>query len=231
LNEELFADLRAAWTQFKADDNAWIAIITGDGDVFSAGADMSFIRKSLEGGDFWNWYFDNMWQDPYLNGSLGKPVISAINGSAFGGGLDVALMADIRVAVDDAVFRMPEVDFGGCVILWENIPPAISAEINTGCPISAKRAYEVGMINKLVPRGQALAEATRIAEYILTKPPLAIRKNIQINRYLYSSDAPMSRYMLIDYCTQSGNKLKNTEDFQISVESFLNKAPAVFKGK
>ncbi|MDR2087875.1 MAG: enoyl-CoA hydratase/isomerase family protein [Clostridiales Family XIII bacterium] len=231
LNEDLFADLNAAWTEFKNDEEAWIGIITGEGDVFSAGADMSMIKKSMEGGDFWNWYFDNMWTDPFLNGSVGKPTIAAINGSAFGGGFDLALQADFRISVEDAVFRMPEADFGGVVVMWENVPHAISMEINCGCPLTAKRLYELGIFNRIVPKGEALNEAIKLAEYLLTKPPLAIRKNTQIVKYLYDAQAPMSRYALTDYCTQSGNKLKNTEDFQIAVQAFLRKSPAQFKAK
>ena len=115
--------------------------------------------------------------------------------------------------------------------MWENIPCAISMEINSGCPLSPKRLYEIGLFNKIVPKGEALNEAIKLSKYLLAKPPLAIRKNTQIVRCLYDMRAPMSRYALIDYCTQSGNKLKNTEDFQMAVQSFLNKTPAQFKAK
>ena len=231
LNEELLADLRNAWIRFRDDDDAWIGIITGEGNVFSAGADKSFIERFLQGEDFWNDYLKIISQDPYISGSLDKPTISAINGSAYGGGFHLAISADFRICEEEAVFRMPETDLGGTIVLWEGLPYPIAAEMMTGCPITAKRAYEVGMLNRLVPAGKTLDEAMEWAERLLKAPPLAIRRNLGIVRELYKKAAPMGRAALLDYCTQVGNTLAATEDSKAAIDAFINKKTPVYRAK
>jgi enoyl-CoA hydratase/carnithine racemase len=232
LNVELLEDLRDAWTRFKADENAWIAILTGEGNVFCAGADKSFIAQSLDGEDFWNKFLALTSQDPFLSRTVGKPTISAINGPCFGGGVSLALSSDFRIANEEAVFRMPESDFSGVIIDWHSgVPMPIMAQLNAGIPVTAKRAYEVGLLNEIVSADQVLDRAVALARTLLARPPLAIRKNLDIVRTLYAKTDPMEHYTLLDYCTQVGNMLAKTEDWQEAMNAFLYKASPAYKGK
>jgi len=232
LNEELMDDLRDAWVRFKTDDDAWVAIITGEGDVFSAGADKTFIERSLEGEEFWNKFLILTSRDPFMSGKLGKPTISAINGACFGGGLSLAFSADFRIADETAVFRMPETDISGLIIDWHSgVPLPIMAQLNIGIPLTAKRAYEVGLLNELAPKGKALDAAVAFANILLSKPPLAVRKNLDVVRMLYEKADPMEHYMLLDYCSQLGNMLSGTEDWSEAVKAFVNKTVPDYKGR
>ncbi|MDR1028879.1 MAG: enoyl-CoA hydratase/isomerase family protein [Clostridiales Family XIII bacterium] len=232
LNEALLTDLREAWERVRQDDDAWIAIIGGEGDVFCAGADKNFIARSAEGEDFWNRFLEMTQRDPYMTGTVGKPTISAINGSCFGGGVSLALAADFRVVSETAIFRMPEPDMGGLIIDWQGgVPSPILAQLNIGLPLTARRAYETGLVNEICPRENVMDVATDIAQQLLRKPPLAIRKNISMIRMLYAKLAPMDRYSLLDYCTQVGNMLAQTEDWKEAMAFFMERKPPSYQAK
>jgi enoyl-CoA hydratase/E-phenylitaconyl-CoA hydratase len=164
-------------------------VITGVGDrAFCAGAHiptlLPHLAESLRKGV----------DDPQFAGVThrvphGKPLVAAINGVALGGGLELALACDIRIASDTARFGLPEITVGvlagagGCTRLPRSIPPALAAEmILTGQPIDAARAFQCGLISQILPRDQLLHTALDLAETIAARAPKAVRACTELLR-------------------------------------------------
>lgn len=233
LNKEMLDELRYAWIRFESEDDAWIAILTGEGRAFCAGADTSLFNGwvSGEGENFLKFYLRQIKQDPFFMNEISKPTICAINGLAFGGGFDLALRGDFRIADSESVFRLPEPDLCGVLVIWDGLPHAVAMEVVSGLPITAQRAYEIGMVNKVMPKGQALAGAIEMAKILLKKPPLAVRKNIQILNDLKRMDAPISRRLLLDCSYDAGLNLSQTDDWREAMAALINKKPPVYIGR
>ena len=174
-----FMELARALTEFKDDDDAWVIIITGTGDkAFSAGADLSAVGGTLEAMGL---------NDRILWGvakglELWKPMIAAVNGLALGGGLEIALACDLRIAAEHATFGLPEVRWnfipagGGVVRLPRMMPMAKAMEmILMATRINAEEALQYGLINKVVPSDQLMPTAIEWANRICEMGPLAVR--------------------------------------------------------
>lgn len=170
------AALRAAFERFEADDSLRVAILTGAGGHFCAGADLTSIGDPARRHEL----------DPDGGGTgpmgpsrmaLGKPLIAAIEGYAVAGGLELALLADMRVASDDAVlgvfcrrWGVPLID-GGTVRLPRIVGMGRALDmILTGRPVDAREALSMGLVNRVVEPGGALAEARSIARAIAAFP-------------------------------------------------------------
>jgi E-phenylitaconyl-CoA hydratase len=158
MNPEVFKELSDALIKFKDDDDLWVGIITGAGDrAFCAGADIKLMLPVI--GEL----KDRPWAEPpiIMRGlNLWKPLIAAVNGTALGGGLEIALACDMRIASENATFAVPEVTlglipaWGGTQRLPRAIPMAKAAEmLLTGRPIDAQEAYRVGLVSRVVPPG------------------------------------------------------------------------------
>jgi enoyl-CoA hydratase len=167
-------------TEFRDDSGLWVGIITGEGNrAFSIGAD---IKEMLP-------YLKEHRDDPnslpatIMRGmNIYKPLIAAINGLALGGGLEIALACDIRIASEKARFGFPEVTlglipgWGGTQRSPRTVSHAKAAElIFTGKMIDAAEAYRIGLVNAVVPQEQVLATAKEWANTILQSAPLAVR--------------------------------------------------------
>ncbi len=173
--------LSAALDEIEDDDDVWVVVLTAAGDkAFSAGMDL----KAFATGEF-----------PITEKGFGgitkrdfpKPLIAACNGSALAGGCEIVLSCDLVVAADHAKFGIPEVarglvaGAGGLIRLPKRLPQAIALELAlTGEPIDADRALQIGLINKVVPGAQLLAEALALAERIAKNAPLAVRLSKQV---------------------------------------------------
>ncbi len=175
-HEELYDALCA----FRDDDELLVGILTGTGDkAFCAGVDIKdmlpFIKKTA----------NKPWLqvDTMMRGlDIWKPLIAAVNGLALGGGLEMALGCDIRIASENARFGFPEVKVGmfpaggGTQRLPRLIPPGIAAEmIFTGKMIDAQEAFRVGLVNKVVPLEELMTTAKEISNRICEAGPLAVR--------------------------------------------------------
>ena len=178
------AALAAAWQRFEADDEAWVAILTGSGRAFCAGADRSWFQRIAAGEDGLGEFLAGVNRDPYWSGRISKPTLVAVEGFALGAGLDLVLRADLRVAADNARFQLPEVDLGGVIVLWDNLPYALTAELLARLPLDARRAHAAGMINRLAPPGEALVAAHALAAELLAKPRDALRAALGLLREL-----------------------------------------------
>ena len=181
VNGIVAAELREAFERFEADDALRVAILTGAGGHFCAGADLGAVGNPDERNEL----------DPEGGGSgpmgptrmaLSKPLIAAVNGYAVAGGLELALLADLRVADDDAVFGVfcrrwgvPLID-GGTVRLPRIVGMGRALDmILTGRPVSATEALAMGLVNRVTPPGGALAAARELALQIAAFPQQCMR--------------------------------------------------------
>jgi enoyl-CoA hydratase len=201
------AALAAAWERFEQDEDAWIAILTGNGRAFCAGADRSWFERIARGEDGMGEFLAGVNRDPYWSGALSKPTIVAVEGLALGAGLDLVLRADLRVAADNARFQLPEVDLGSVIVLWDNLPYALTAELLAGFPLDAPRAHAAGMLNRLAPPGGALAAAETLAAELLAKPRDALRAALGMLRGIRQTNVVPSQDALRARSTEVARQL------------------------
>jgi enoyl-CoA hydratase len=193
---EHFKQLREAWDRFAADDDAWIAIITGVGDAFFTGADLkryipeiTKLQKQIadEGLTEINGYrLDDGTKAVLRNVELYKPVIAAVNGFCTAGGMEMLGGTDIRVACPEAKFAVMEpkrglfAGGGTTVRLPRQIPWPLAMEFLLCADlIPAERAYEMGLLNAVVPQAQLLDTAYEFARRITANAPLAVQATKQ----------------------------------------------------
>lgn len=170
--------LVAAFEEFDADPDAAVAVLHGEGGTFCAGADL----KAVAGGDPNRFEPDGDGPMGPTRMRLGKPVIAAVAGHAVAGGLELAIWADLRVVEEDAVFGVfcrrwgvPLID-GGTVRLPRLIGTSNAMDlILTGRPVGAEEALRMGLANRVVPPGQALAAAQDLARQLAAFPQTCMR--------------------------------------------------------
>ena len=228
---DTFKELSTALIDFRDDDNLGVVIIRGAGDkAFAAGADIKTIIPWLAEHPLY-------WQKipSIMRGlELYKPTIAAVNGLALGGGLELVLACDIRVASENAKFGVPEVTlglipgWGGTQRLPRCIPWAIAAEmLFTGKPISAQDAYRLGLVNRVVPLAELMPTAEAIARDILNAGPLAVRaaKQAMVRGTGVSLDEGLNIEADLEV------PLFASEDLAEGRQAFMEKRKPVFKGK
>ncbi len=191
LNPEMVVRLADAWARVRDDDDIRVAVLTGAGpDTFSAGGDLrsliTLLTRAREAQDEWDERLvadrRGMMNAAMLRTtSFPKPVVAAVNGLCYAGGMELALAADLRVAGEHVRFALTEVQRGlipggGSVArLPRMVPTAIAMELLVlGEPVSAQRAHEVGLVNAVVPAGEVLPRARAMAERIARNAPLAV---------------------------------------------------------
>lgn len=181
LSAGIRAELRAGFRRADEDEQVRVAVVTGAGDrAFCAGAHLGEMAEHSLGVPAAEYM-------PIVGRTVefGKVLVAAVNGLALGGGFLLAQMADLVIAAEHAVFGMPEAHVGRgapwSVPLSRMIPQRVWMQLClTGEPISAQRAYEVGLVNLVVPAGQELPEALRWAEQIASNAPLTVRASRQM---------------------------------------------------
>ncbi|HEY8949811.1 MAG TPA: crotonase/enoyl-CoA hydratase family protein [Rhizomicrobium sp.] len=179
--------LAAAFAQFENDDNARVAVLAGEGGTFCAGADLKGVADGR--GNQVTRIDPDQLPTTAMDGPMGptrmrlsKPVIAAVSGYAVAGGLELALWCDLRVAEDDAVFGVfcrrwgvPLID-GGTVRLPRLIGQSRALDmILTGRPVGAMEAFAMGLANRIVPKGEARAEAENLAQEIARFPQVCMK--------------------------------------------------------
>jgi len=232
VNVQIFQELHDRMVEFQDDPELWVGIITGARTrAFSIGADIKdmlpFAREHrddpgalppsiMRGLDIW------------------KPLIAAVNGLALGGGLEIVLACDIRIASEKARFGTPEVTlglvpgWGGTQRLPRMLPWCKAAELLLmGKSIDAQEAYRIGLVNKVVPQEQVMPTAKEWAEAICQAGPLAVR----------AAKEAMVRgsSMTLDDGLRLENSLNaylfGTEDFNEGITAFAEKRRPVFKAR
>lgn len=221
-------ELAAIWDDFAANDDLWVAIITGAGKAFCAGHDL------VDG------FFDAMpesgWAGLARREGLNKPLICAIHGYAFGGGWEIAMACDIVIADSTAVFALPEprVGFaalgGGANRLVRRMPWHVAMGLLlTGNRINAETAHRWGAVTEVAPAGTALAVARRYAEDILTCAPQAVRATKEAARATVEPDA--AERDLYALSLRLAAHLTTLQDTREGLDAFAQKRPPVWTGR
>jgi enoyl-CoA hydratase/carnithine racemase len=189
LNSEMRTALAEIWTDFRHDAELEVAIFTGTGRGFCAGEDMKeSLATGTPGGK------RPPIADPFMDGTLEKPVIAAVNGFAMGGGFMLVERTDLRVAVPEAVFEVSEAKrwlLGGYNHGHvANLPYPIAMEMALGFRFTAERLYQVGFLNRLVPQDELMPTAISMAEHLLSLPPAARVNTVHIMRQMRPEPSP-----------------------------------------
>ncbi|MDQ1437807.1 MAG: enoyl-CoA hydratase [Acidimicrobiaceae bacterium] len=231
VNGDVARGMEAAIDRLEDDDDVWVGVLTGEGTVFSAGADLKAIAAGQAGdlatakGGFAG----------IANRARTKPIIAAVDGPALAGGCEIALACDLIVASRSAAFGLPEVKrslvaaAGGLFRLPRNLPAKVAMEvILTGDPIPAERAYALGLVNDLVEPGQAVAGAMALAERVAANAPVAVweSRKVVLMAEQGASDDELWR--------ESGaafGRVAQTEDFGEGPRAFIEKRPPAWKGR
>ena len=225
-------ELHDALAAFRDNDEVWVGILTGAGEkAFCSGADIVEMLPFLKSAEHKSWEIP---ETPLRFMEVYKPIIGAINGMALGGGFEIALICDIRIAAEHARFGCPEVNlgimpgWGATQRLTRIIPRAKAMElVLSGKPINAQEAYRIGLVNEVVPKMELMARAQKWAEDLCQVGPLALRaaKEAMIRGYSMPLDEGIKlESALFSY-------LLGTEDFKEGRDAFLNKRKPQFKGK
>jgi enoyl-CoA hydratase/carnithine racemase len=232
LNVQTMTDLTESLLAFRDDDELWVGIITGTGEmVMSAGVDindyLNLVKESTAA----------KWRRPaaIMRGmDLWKPMIAACNGLTIGGGLEMSLACDLMIAADNATFALPEVKLGICpggggtVRLPRTIPRRFAAEmLFTGKAIDAREAYRIGLVNRVVPGPQLMESALALAEEICGSAPLAVRgvKEAMVRTQSMSLDEALRLEDDIE------TFLLSTEDCREGFSAFAERRSPDWKGK
>lgn len=233
LNAATLDELRRAVLECRHDEDVRAVIITGAGEkAFVAGADINelAVTSAVEGKELalrGQHVFD-------LIERLGKPVIAAINGFALGGGCELAMACTIRLAADTARFGQPEINLGlipgyaGSQRLPRLVGKGIAMEILlTGDMVSAPRAYEIGLVNRVVPAAELMTEAKKLAQALAAKAPIAVRFIIEaVNQGL---ESPFAAGEYLE--TSLFGTIASSEDMREGTKAFLEKRKPVWQGK
>lgn len=232
LDMQTYQEMSQALLDFRSDNDVWVAIITGSGErAFCAGADIGEMLPNLQR------IRNEWWRMPptlFRDLELWKPTIAAINGIAMGGGLEVALGCDLRIAAENAIFSFPEVTlgiipgWGGTQRLPRLVGTAKAAELVLMAErINAQEALRIGLVNRVVPQAELMPAAEKWAQKLSEIPPIAVRS---------AKEAMMKG---IDMTLEEGLRLETklmdictiTEDHAEARAAFLEKRKANIKGK
>lgn len=230
INADVSNGLESGIDAAEADDSVRAVVITGSGDkAFSAGADLKEAGAGGAGIVTDNGGFAGM-----VRKRPTTVLIAAVNGSALGGGLEIALACDMVVAADHAVFGIPEVQrgliavAGGVFRLAQRLPKAIAVELGvTGNPIDAQRAYDLGLVNRIVPRERLLDAAVELGTQVADAAPRAAALTRQ-----FMLDAPG---MDEDACWERSDELTaivmSSDEMIEGVTAFAEKRDPIWKSR
>ena len=226
---EMLRAMDAAFADFSADPDLWVAILTAAGEKsFSAGMDLKEAIPLLQGGDELG--YEDHTKRPFSD--VFKPIIAAVNGFCIAGGLEFLQGTDIRIAAEHATFGLGEVRWGiiptggSHIRLPRQIPWAVAMELLlTGKPIDAKRAYDIGLVNQVVPAAELMPAALKWAETICRNGPLAVRtaKEIAVRALGLESGVVLGKAL--------GARVFGSEDAKEGPRAFGEKRPPRFTGR
>jgi enoyl-CoA hydratase/carnithine racemase len=231
VNGEVARGIEAALDATEHDDDVRAVVITGAGDrAFCAGADLKAVAAS--GG------LDLMTERGGFGGIVRrrfpKVLLAAVNGAALAGGFEIVLACDLVVAAEHATFGIPEAKrgliaaAGGLVRLPHRVSLAIALELGlTGDPIDAARAYQLGLVNRVVPASRVLEETLALAEVIAANAPVSVRES----KALLHDVAFLDEAAAWRRNDEAAAAVTSTEDLLEGVLAFAEKRPPVWKGR
>ena len=237
INAEAWKGLTQAWIDVRDDPEVRVAIVTGVGEkAFSSGADLMEIGQYMMTPEDQRPPLNTLIPDitPMRGLEVWKPFIAAINGLAIGGGLELAMACDMRIAAENAKLGLKEVkqslvpNMSGTQRLPRLVPLAVAMEmLLTGDSISAQEAYRIGLVNKVVPQAELMSAAEELANRIAENGPLAVKaikevvyRGIQMN---LADGIRVEEYF--------SKPLLGTEDAKEGPMAFMEKRKPVYKGK
>jgi enoyl-CoA hydratase/carnithine racemase len=227
MSRELSTELRAAFADFVANDDAWVAILTGTGRAFCAGRDL---KAQAEGGSPPTPTYSAEW-NIFGVPDTDKPLIAAVNGFAIGAGWYMAAGCDIRVAAQSAVFGMGEIPTGVLGPYWfpgaEVLPWALAAEFTLlGEHVPADRLAKLGLVNEVVADDQLMDTARSWARKFVALPPLHVRRT----KGLMASMRQVPSPEMIQRETEARQFLNTLDDTKEAAAAFAEKRTPTFKG-
>ncbi|MDP3548918.1 MAG: enoyl-CoA hydratase-related protein [Novosphingobium sp.] len=233
LNSQVLTDLIAAFAAFEADPAQRCAVLTGSGEkAFAAGADIKEMSDK-PAADFYNEDFFAKWTS-HLVKTTRKPWIAAVNGFALGGGCELAMMADFIIASDTAKFGQPEIKLGvapgmgGSQRLTRAVGKAKAMDMClSGRMMDAAEAERSGLVSRVVPLADLLAEALKAAEAIAGMPPMAAMANKEMVNAAF--ETTLDQGLLFE--RRLFQVLTATEDKAEGMKAFVEKRPGVWKGR
>ena len=233
LNSQTLTELASAMQSCKDDADVRAIVLTGAGDKsFVAGADINELAvlspvAGKEHARRGQQIFDAIEQ-------LGKPVIAAINGFALGGGCELAMACTLRIAADGARFGQPEINLGlipgyaGSQRLPRLVGKGVALEmLLTGDMINAQRAYEIGLVNRVVPAAELMTEAKKLAQALAAKAPIASRYILDAVNYGLETAFAQGEYLE----TSLFGTIASSDDMREGTRAFLEKRKAAWQGK
>jgi enoyl-CoA hydratase/carnithine racemase len=218
------------WQDFRDDDSLWVAIISGEGRAFCAGG----VVENLPTGK-WTISQSIALGDRVIGPrrhEIWKPIIAALHGYVFGAGFWLAMECDLRVAANNTLFSLPEPRVGFpttfTAFVPRFIPEGIAAEmLYVAERIDAKRAHDIGFINKVVPLSDLMKEATALAERVCENAPLAVQAMKKVMRRYADVDSQN----LLKISEDAFRSVYESEDMVEGKEAFKEKRKPEWKGK
>lgn len=231
INGAVRRELNGAWERFRDEEDAWVGILTANGDVFCAGGDLKDGEGSV------GTFAGTFWEKPTINSfesgmELFKPTIAAVQGPCVGYGLTGVLFCDFVIASTAATFAFPEVKLGlatvvGAIRLPERVRWADAMELLlTGKPITAERAKEIGLVWRLVEPAELQSEAREWARTLTEAAPLAQRATKEIA----SRTANMGWIEAVRFGETMRKVAGATEDVGEGIQAFRDKRKPQWRG-
>ena len=225
LGSDMVADLLEAHNTFRDDPDTRVGIITGTGKFFSAGLDLKQVAETNTP------FIDPRFRQVFDPDDLPKLLIAAINGWAVGAGMGMALQTcDLAVMAEEAKIYQAQITIG-YPVGWtyrqtHAITPVQASEITLGMHITGQRAYEIGLVNRVVPREKLMDTALEMAEYLVGLPPQAI---LAAKDILLRVTNPVSPE-LTKYAREMVERLATSKDGMEGVHAFVEKRDAKYEG-
>lgn len=232
LNTEVLTELDHVFREIDKNKEVQVVIVTGAGRSFIAGADIAQMSE-LNGTEGRDMTIQGQLVMELIE-SINKPVIAAINGFALGGGNELAMACDVRIASEKAKFGQPEVNlgiipgYGGTQRLPRLVGKGMAKKlIYSGEMIDAQEAYRIGLVQEVVPAEELMAAAEKLAKTIMEKAPIAIKMaKVAINNGL-NTDLKTG----VQFEAESYTSTFVSEDRVEGMKAFVEKRPAQFKNK
>lgn len=225
VNRQLADALDTALNELDDDASLQVGVLTGGTQVFCAGSDLSAVGDyvTVRGGEY-----------GIIRRRRRKPLIAAVEGLALGGGLEIVLACDMVVAASNASFGLPEVKRGllpTCGALFrtlQTLPPNVARElVLSGESIDATRAHAFGLVNRLTPPGEALAQALELAQRLTANAPLSVQACLGAMNSLQATGDALGW----DFTARALDAIRDSEDLREGIRAFFEKRAPVWMGR